>query len=888
MPIACWECRNLERFVQVSVRGDARPVGQSTASGLRSRPWDRRDTRPPGLYCGNCSTPVEADLEPLGLIDDRIEFVQPADFRADLVADELAALRADATWKRLDLRGHDARLAELPAGVHPAIEETLRRNGRLPLFVHQAQAIEAAMGGEHVVQATSAGSGKSLGFMVPILDRLLRSSTATAILVFPMRALANDQLSALERMNTGETRWVDTSSFDLVLDDDAPRIRVTRYHGATPEHERDLARHQARLLVTTPDMLHASVLRMGARTYKDGTSWERILKGLQFVVLDELHSYQGVFGSNVALVLRRLRRLANHHGSSPQFLGASATVANPVELAGKLTGVGPFQLVDDDGSPRRRRVVLICNPPERGQDAPATKAQAAKKEDGDDAVMDGGRIAPQTVAIELIGSGALVNEAHPPVRTIAFCRSRNAVFQLARRLQNNLKEARRPDLANAVAAYAATFLADDREEAEDKLRDGSTLAVVSTSALELGIDIPDLSLAVLLGYPGQISSFRQRIGRVGRAGEGLALLIVGDDPLQQFLAREPETLERLLSAPAETVVINPSAPEIARRYGLAPAQEELGGIAYEDAQFFGDIVEEWLKDCSGAPTTTRRGIAYWRVQEFDEPYESIRGSGGGSIQVLHQSGRDFKAIGTIDAGSAPRDAFVPAIWTTADGSLYEVKGFDPKKAEVYCEGPVEAPFLTRGITVDQVEVLEAHRPVQAAGGGSVGFGRLSITRRVFSYVEQHFSGVERRKNVERGWPPAEFTTDGLSVDIDASWCGDNPLETSVKGVEHLLLAAAPALIACDPYDIDATSTRNQVFVYDSFGGGIRLSEPTYDRFTELVGLAHEIVATCPCESGCPSCVLLSRRPDGNRQLSKAGALAILRNLQAAVADASHA
>ena len=882
--LACWECRNLEHFIQVSERGDARSVVQSVKSGLRSRPWDRRDDRPPGLFCTNCCSPVEADLDALGLLDDRIAFVLPSEFRADGLADELVSLRADAAWNRLDLAEHAARHAEMPPGVHPAVSEALIRTHRLPLFVHQAQAIEAAMQGGHVVQATSAGSGKSLGFMVPVLDRLIRSSVTTAILVFPLRALANDQIAALERLNATQTRWVDTSSFDLVLDEDAPRIRVTRYHGATPEHERNLARHQARLLVTTPDMLHESVLRMGARNYRDGTSWERLLKGLQFVVLDELHSYQGVFGSNVAQVMRRLRRLAHHHGASPQFLGASATVANPVELAEKLTGLSPFQLVDDDGSPRRRRVLLICNPPERSQDAPSAKAQAAKKDNGDEAPLEAGRIAPQTVAIELIGSGALASSAHLPVRTIAFCRSRNAVFQLARRIQNNLKEARRPDLAGAVASYAATFLADDRAEAEGKLRDGSTLAVVSTNALELGIDIPDLSLAVLLGYPGQIASFRQRIGRVGRAGEGLAVLIVGDDPLQQFLARDPETLARLLSAPAETVVINPSAREIARRYGLAPAQEELGGIAFEDAEFFGEVVEDWLATCSGAPSATRRGIAYWRVEDFDEPYQSLRGGGAGSVQVLHQSGRDFKAIGTLDEGTAPRDTFVPTIWSGADGALYRVEGFDPKKREVYCEGPVEANHLTRGVTVDRVEIIDAHRSPRGVAAGTVGFGRLSITRQVFSYVEQHFSGVERKKQVERGWPPMDFTTDGLSLEVDPSWADDHPLEESIKGVEHLLLAAAPALIACDPYDVDATSTRTHIFVYDSFGGGIRLTEPTYDRFGELVLLAHDIVATCPCDAGCPSCVLLARRPDGNRELSKSGAMAILRHLREATAE----
>ena len=692
--LACWDCRNLENFVQVSARRDARPVLQSTREGVRARPWAHADDRAPGLYCATCAQPVDGDVEELALSDDRIDFISPSEFDAEGIATELMALRPDADWQRLDLPPTAARHGDLPVGLHTAVIESLDRTRRLPLFCHQAEAIRAAMAGRNVVQATSTGSGKSLGFLVPVLDRLIRSPLATAIFIFPLRALANDQIAALSRLNHAETAWLDTSSFDLLLADDAPSIPITRYHGATLEHEKTAARSRARILVTTPDMLHASVLRMGTRSYKDGSSWQRLLRGLQFVVLDEVHSYQGVFGSNVAHVLRRLRRLANHHGASPQFLGASATVANPGDLTARLTGVDDFVVVDDDGSPQRGRIVLICNPPERAGDAAATKAQQSKKEGGEDAVSEGGRIAPQTVAIDLIAAGALAAEGHPPVRTIAFCRSRNAVFQLARRVQLSLRDARRVDLASAVAPYAATFEADDRADAEAKLRDGSTLAIVSTSALELGIDIPDLSLAVLLGYPGQVASFRQRIGRVGRSGQGLAILVVGDDPLQQYLARDPATLERLLSSPAETVVINPDAPEIARRYGLAPAQEELGGIAFEDRAFFGDLVDVWLEPATGAPSVGRNGVPYWRVAEFDEPYESLRGGAGGSVRVLHQSGKDFRSIGSLDTHSAPRDAFIPAIWTSGDGEMYRVVGFDTRQGEVYCEGPVESGFLT--------------------------------------------------------------------------------------------------------------------------------------------------------------------------------------------------
>lgn len=888
--LACWDCRNLENFVQVSPRGDARSVQQSS-SGLKPLSWDQADTRQPGLYCASCGSPIEGEVDQLGLDDSRLDFVEPQDFRAELLVEELKALRPDAHWERLELPAQDPRFRDLDADLAPPVAAALSRTGRQRLYTHQADAVEAALRGGHVVQATPAGSGKSLGFVLPVLDTLVREPDATALFIFPLKALANDQLAGLARFSVDDDPWLDHSSFDLRLTADSEPIRVGRYDGSTLKHEQVEVRRSARLIIATPDMLHASVLRMAHQTYKDKTSWAPFLRGLRFVVLDEIHSYQGVFGSAVANVLRRLRRVANRCGMDPKFLTASATIGNPVDLAERLTGVSPFELVDNDGSGRRSRVVLICNPPERDKEAATTKAQATKKERDDEAGEPGeaGRIAPQTIAIDVVSKAALASESHLPIRTIGFCQSRNAVFQLSKRIQGSLTELKRADLADHVAPYAATFLADDRVEEEGKLRDGTTLAIISTSALELGIDIPDLSLAVLVGYPGQISSFRQRAGRVGRTGEGLAVLIVGDDPLQQFLARDPEALQRLLAARAEDVVLNAEAPEIARRYGLAPAQEEFGGIAYEDASYFGaEVVDDWLRDATGPPTTEIRGIGYWHQPWGEDPYANLRSSvSGKSYTVVAASKRDRKAIGVIDEASAPRDAFVPAIWTGPGGDLYRVVGFEQDRAEIYCEGPIEAGFQTRGVSIDRVEVLGEHHPVAQHGDARVGYGVLRITRQVFSYRQQHFSGVEKSFPVERGWPPVEFVTDGLFLESQPEWFADDQERESVlRSVEHVLLSVAPALIACDPYDLDASSDRHGVYVYDSFGGGLRLSEVLFHRIDELTQLGLEVVGTCPCASGCPSCIMLSRRPDGNKGLSKAGALMLLGRLNSAAAGGS--
>lgn len=884
--IACWECRNLVEFVQVSERGDARSVSMSPKGAVPST-WTGPDDRAPGVYCGRCGLSVEADLAEVGLIDDRIDFVAPGEFEAGPITREIQALRPDADWYELELPPRPAAFGQIAGTLHPVVADALERTGRRQLFTHQAAAIDAALGGANVIQATSAGSGKSLGFTVPVMDRLVRDPSATALLLFPLRALANDQLDSLSSLGLNPNPWVNDTLLNLDLGGGTSPIGVGRHDGATAVHERTEIRRSARIVISNPDSLHWAILQFATHSYKDKTSWRTFFQGLQYVVIDEVHAYQGVFGSNVGNVLRRLRRIAAHYGATPQFLAASATIGNPIELVTKLTGLDDFVLVDNDGSERRRRTVLVCNPPPRTDDHGDDHSDDDEDDDSKAAEApavpdaDLGRVAPQTVAIEIAAAAALASPLHDPVRTIGFCRSRNEVFGLTKRLQSRLKDLKRADLGDAVAPYAATFLARDRVEAEGKLRDGSTLAVISTNALELGINIPDLSIALLVGYPGQISSFRQRAGRVGRAGEGVVVLIVGDDPLQQFIAGDAETLQGLLDGRPEEVVINPAAPQIAQRYGLGPAQEELGGIAFEDADYFGPIVDEMLAGASGPPDAEHHGRQYWRLPLPDDPYTDLRGTGSGrSYTVIAQKGRDREPVGVIGADAAPRDCFVPAIWFGPEGDLFRVIGFDQEVGEIYCDGPVDVPYLTRGVPVDRVGIVADHAEPAILHGAVLGYGALEITRQVHSYKELPFSGNERSKQVERGWPPHTFNTVGLHLTLPPTWldavAGD-PEET-IRAVEHLLLSLAPTVVACDPYDLEASSDGTTIYVYDSFGGDLGLSRPAFDRFAEVARYAVETVERCACESGCPSCVMLARRPDGNRDLSKLGAVSILRHL----------
>jgi DEAD/DEAH box helicase domain-containing protein len=851
----------------VSTRCDRRELEQ-TIHGLRKGAWAGTDEREPGIYCGSCGQPVDAGEATQFVADDRVESVDREDFSAGDLKQEFLDARPDADWTSLRLPEQGAKFGNVDQPLNPHVAAALERTARSTFYSHQAQAIDLTLAGNHVVQATPTGSGKSIGFLVPVLQALVEDEAATALLMFPLRALANDQLTKLHDLGSDADAWLSQSRFTLQLSDDATPIDVARYDGATPTHERAPVRASSRLVISTPDMLHMSILRMATKRYADGTSWNRFLSGLRYVVLDEIHVYRGAFGSNVAQVLRRLRRAAAWHGSSPRFLAASATIGNPGALAERLTGVGPFSVVVDDGSPHSEREVIICNPPlmETPKRTPGVEAK---------------RIAPQTIALELIANAALGSTSHPPVRTVCFARSRIEVFALTNRLRNRLTEIQRPDLTEAVRPYAATMLADDREHAEARLRDGSTLGIVSTSALELGIDIPELSLAVLCGYPGQTSSFRQRSGRVGRRGEGLVLVIVGDDPLQQYIAGTPHALESLLHGRPDDVVVNPDAQEVVRRFGLIAGQEDLGGIAFEDAAFFGkEHVDRWLTRAKGAPTVVRDGVAYWHLETEDEFPTNLRtAAGGDSYTVLATEKRNKRPIGTIDSGTASRDCFVDAIWPT-ETEAFRVIGFDTRTKEVYCEGPVVPGYLTRGVPVDTVAVGDPIRTSRQVNSASVGYSNLQITRTVFSYKKLHTSGQEESAQVgSPRWPSLDFDTEGLHLHLPDDWL--TPLADpngAIRALEHTLLGMAPAVVSCDAFDLDSQSDRSSIYLYDSFGAGLGLSRVVFERLEEVLGHARNAIAACRCDDGCPGCVVLSRRPDHNQGLSKEGALTLLEHL----------
>ena len=885
--ISCNNCGIIPNFTQVSKRGDAREISLSIPKGYETSGWTQQDSRPEGFYClCGSENPLEVDEDSLGLSDDRIDFVHPLDVDVALLRDELLAIRDDATWSEMEIPATLPRYATLSENLHPDLLAALEQTGRGQFYLHQAQAIDAALCGENVIQATSAGSGKSLGLTLPVLDRLHRdniefgaNAKSSAILVYPMRALAADQMVALSRLGRhafDHSRNV----MKLWLNDQEEPIIIGKLDSETPSAAKKEIRETARIVITTPDSLHAQILQYSTHNYKDGSSWRGFRKGLRFVVLDEVHVYRGVFGSAAANVFRRLRRIVEKYDERQlQFLMASATIGNPVTHAKLLAGIDAITLVHDDGSASSRKILLVCNPPLRANDRKGASSIDENEEGHSSGDVVPTRVSPQTVAVQFIVDGLLHSEQHAPIRFITFSRTRDGVFRTHRIITNNLKERGARDLAARVASYAATFTAEDKNHEEERLRDGRTLGVVSTNALELGIDIPDLSASILLGYPGQLSSFRQQIGRAGRLGEGVAILIVGDDPLQQHLARDPEALRGLLKAQAEDVVINPFAPAIVERFGCGPADKETGGLSRSDRKYFGEAaIDIWLGQ--GSPLETKLafgGEEHFKMKELPL-YPELRSMGSDGTFELVTAGGLSEVVGKVDRRTAAKSAFVPAIWNGSKGRQFRVVDFNPNQTKITVVEVEEPGIFTRGVEIINVEVGDDLLAPIEKGLFRLRYAGLKIERYVPSYKFGQASGAESSASCDASWPPETFRSDGLILELNAIQDEEGFSNGAVRAVEHLLLSASPVVAAVDPSDLDATATTSRVIIYDTFGGGIKQSEPLFHRFKEVAQFALDIVEDCPCVSGCPECIWIARRPEGNADLDKSRGAELLRRL----------
>ncbi|HST18451.1 MAG TPA: DEAD/DEAH box helicase [Gaiellaceae bacterium] len=710
-----------------------------------------------------------------------------------------------------------AAFADLPDALAPAVRGAI---GVPALYTHQRAVWEASARHEHVCVTTGTASGKSLAFNLPVLDALARDPKLRALYVYPTKALAQDQFRALSALGL-------------------PGVRAAIYDGDTPSEHRREIRRRANVILTNPDMLHIGVLPNHDR-------WGDVLANLRYVVLDEAHVYRGVFGSHVANVLRRLRRLARVYGADPQLLLASATISNPGELGAELLG-DPVTVVADDGAPRAERTIVLWNPPlldaELGLRGSAL-AEAAKLQ-------------------------ALLVERG--LRTLTFAKSRKAAELIHRFTADCLGDDTR------LSPYRAGYTPAQRREIERRLFDGDLLGVSATNALELGIDVGMLDCVISVGFPGTVASLRQQWGRAGRRGSGLAVLVASEDALDQFFMREPD---KLLGRRVEAAILDHANPRVLAAHVRAAAYE--APLTEADAGVLG---AEALALAADDPELRRTaGGIVWAGRDHPAARVSLRSADADAITIVDAD--NGTVLGQVERSRAYSTVHDGAVYLHL-GESYLVRELDLTTRHAVVE-PFSGNWYTQAKKETMTAIVAARRSEERLGL-TLHFGELEVTEQVIGYERRTVSSQERIELVPLVLPPTSFAT-------EAVWFCPEPeqleglaempkLLGTLHAAEHALIALLPLWAMCDRWDIGGLSTnvhpetgRPTVFVYDGHPGGVGITERGFREFEGWVADTAELVRGCPCSSGCPSCVQSPKCGNLNDMLDKAGAATFLTRL----------
>jgi DEAD/DEAH box helicase domain-containing protein len=696
--------------------------------------------------------------------------------------------------------------------------ERLTAKGIDDLYLHQVQAIEKVRQGIHTVMVSGTASGKSLGYQAPIVEAILENPRTSALLMFPTKALAQDQLRALQ---------------DLRI----PGLVAATYDGDTSTENRSWARRHANVILTNPDMLHLGIL-------PNHGAWADFFLRLRFVVIDELHVLRGIFGSHVAHVLRRLRRVAAHYGSQPTFVFSSATIGNPGELAGRLSGL-LVEIVSRDDSPSGEKTIVLVNPPMGDDD----RRRSALAETTD-------------VFVDLLGHG---------FRTIAFARSRKATELIYRWSADRL------DDPAVIAPYRGGYLAGDRRDIEEALFSGRLEGVVTTNALELGIDVGGLDAAVITTFPGTIASFWQQAGRAGRSQEhSLAVLVAGEDALDQYFVLHPR---ELFTRPSEAAVVNPANPTILDAH-VGCAAHELP-LELSDREFLGEDFEEAVARLVGAgDLRLHKGRLLWTRRRKPAPDVEIRSTGGPRFQVLDRG----DLLGTLEMSQVFSQAHPGAVYLHR-GDTYLVETLDQIRHEVhvrranvdwYTEPHEEKLLDVVGVTDERSFGTVRHT-----------LGKVLVESQVVAY---------RRKKIGTGvvlatealdLPPVRLTTDAVWFTIPDEVLRAGRLEPrdvpgALHAAEHAAIGMLPLFAICDRWDLGGLSTpfhpatdSATIFIHEAYQGGAGISQVAFETGDRHITATLEAIETCPCESGCPSCIQSPKCGNFNEPLSKQGAIRLL-------------
>ncbi|GAA4943834.1 DEAD/DEAH box helicase [Actinoplanes utahensis] len=731
----------------------------------------------------------------------------------------------------------EGRTAPWPEWTGPGVRDAFSTQGITAPWEHQAAAATLAWEGTHVVLATGTASGKSLAYQLPALSALATDPRATVLYLSPTKALAADQLRALNRLGIDG-------------------VRPATYDGDTPREEREWIRQHSRFLLTNPDMLHHSLLPGHGR-------WGVFLRRLRYVIIDECHTYRGVFGSHVAHVLRRLRRATARYGASPTFVLASATSGDPAGSASRLTGV-PVTAVTADASPRAAVTFALWEPPlledHSAEDASPVR-RSALRETADlltDSVVNG-------------------------IRTLAFIRSRRGAEVVASLARQSLDEAV-PGLGERVAAYRGGYLREDRRALERALLSGELLGLASTNALELGVDLAGLDAVLICGYPGTRASLWQQAGRAGRSGgEALAVLVARDDPLDTYLVHHPEAV---FGRPVEATVLDPGNPYVLGPQLCCAASE--APITDADLELFGDPAPAIVEQLA-AEGVLRRRPSGWYWTHRGRPEVDLRGTGGAPVAVVEAA--TGRLLGTVDHGSS-HSMLHPGAVHLHQGVSYVVDDLDLEDsiALVHQEEP---DWTTHARDVTNLSVVNVRSYVDA---GPVGLflGDVDVTNQVVSYQRRRLGSGEVIDTRPLDLPVRELRTVAVWFTVSPqalAAAGIEPGEFpgALHAAEHAGIGLLPLIATCDRWDIGGLSTANHadteaptVFVYDGHPGGAGFAERAYGAAAEWLRATREAIASCGCESGCPSCVQSPKCGNGNNPLNKQDAVRVLDTVLAAI------
>ena len=727
-----------------------------------------------------------------------------------------------------------AQFAPFPAGLDPRLVGALASRGVDQLYTHQAEAIGHALAGRHTVVITPTASGKTLCYNAPVLDAILKDSSSRALYLFPTKALAQDQLAELQAM----CETIDASTSE--------KIGVFTYDGDTPQDARRTIRSRAHLVLSNPDMVHSGILPHHPR-------WAKLFENLRYVIIDELHAYRGVFGSHLCNVLRRLRRICAHYGSNPVFLCSSATIQNPRELAERLTEQ-TFELVDKNGAPRGEKFFVFVNPPVVNHQLGIRRSYLAET---------------RRVASEFLKRN---------LQIIVFAQSRLSTEILTTYLKDDFEGI--PGGPEKIRGYRGGYLPLRRREIEKGLRDGAVRAVVSTNALELGIDIGALDVSVMAGYPGTIASTWQRAGRAGRrSGRSAAVMVASSAPLDQFVVRNPSYF---FDASPERALIDPDNLHILVDHIKCAAFElpfnATDAFGRPDLQeILGILSEQGLvhRADESAPWT-------WTNESYPADAVSLRSVSSDNFVIVDITS-ETRVIGETDFTSGPSTLHPKAIYIV-EGQLFQVERLDFEGRKAFVRS-IDCDYYTTAISYARVTPIDTF-----AAAAERSHGEVHVVSRVVGFKKIKFYTNENVGSGELDLPEQQMHTTAYWLTIPSNVMAVLPYATDdrrdgVVGLSFALKQVAQLLLMCDGHDIGisikseeadgaagAATGPQTIFVYDNYPGGIGFSAPLFEAHRDLLEGTRRLIAACPCENGCPGCV----GPIGNTgPLAKAAALRIL-------------